>query len=62
VAAAPLSALLALELGSRFLFGTAAASYAVAAGLVVLAGRGRPRLHRGTGIRADLQETASGSS
>jgi hypothetical protein len=62
VAAAPLSALVALELGSRFLLGTAAACYAVAAGLVTLAGRGRRRLPRGTGIRADLQETTSGSS
>jgi hypothetical protein len=43
VVAAPLSALVALELGSRVLLGIAAASYAVAASLAMLAGRGRPR-------------------
>src|SRR5262249_56009894 len=43
VVAAPLSALISLELGSRILLVVAGASYAVAATLAVLGGRGRPR-------------------
>jgi len=43
VVAAPLSALVALELGSRTLFAFAAAAYGVAATLLALRWRGRPR-------------------
>jgi hypothetical protein len=46
VIAAPLSALLSLELGSRVLLAGAAASYAVAAGMAAFGGRGTPRRRR----------------
>jgi len=48
VVAAPASALISLELGSRILLVVAGASYAVAATLAVLGGRGRPRQLRPT--------------
>jgi hypothetical protein len=47
VVAAPLAALLSLELGSRVLLGAGAATYALAAGVLTVAGRRRMERRRG---------------
>jgi len=56
VTAAPLSALVSLELGSRVLLLVAGAAYAGAAILSLAGGRGRPRQLRPTTERSAFAE------
>ncbi len=59
VVAAPLSALVSLELGSRVLLVVAGAAYAVAAALSTAAGRGRRRMPRPTSVGLAFSESSA---
>ena len=59
VVAAPLSALVSLELGSRVLLVVASAAYAVAAALSTAAGRGRRRMPRPTTVGLAFSESSA---
>jgi hypothetical protein len=59
VVAAPLSALVSLELGSRVLLVVAGAAYAVAAALSAAAGRGRRRTPRPTTVGLAFSESSA---